>query len=470
MKPRPSWLQHTLGIQIFLLSLSFFFIFSNAYVDCPLSAMKTLPKGLFLYGVFLFFSFLAIWWKARVLQDGIAGIGNALDAFAQGRSSPTPAVSPIREVAELQLLTGNVLQEMQHAMARLHRENHEMDLVLSTLQEGVVLLDEEDRITRMNRQAALLFGVSPSKSAGRLLVEVFRNLELNALLNEKKQETAGAPRDIATSGGRVLQFQVLPIRNATGMTTGRLLVFEDVTALRSLESMRRDFSANVSHELKTPITSILGFLETLRDPDSGINGEDRDRYLEIAARQAQRMNAIIEDLLQLSRIEALEPTQSAAWESVRIADIVESAIHMCEKNAGAKSIRIHAEFSEKTRIPADASLLEQAVLNILDNAIKYSNEGTGIRVTTEETEDDVRIHVQDRGIGIPAADLPHIFERFYRVDKGRSRAAGGTGLGLSIAHHILRMHCGRIDVQSAPGAGSTFSLILPKNDNLPRHG
>ncbi len=464
MKHRLPWLLHILGIQAFLLSLGFFFAFTNAYEDSPLAAGRIVGKGIFIYGIFLFFSILAIWWKSRVLADGFERMDDSLTAFAEGRTLPPLLLSPVEEVARLQVRMDTVLQEAQQAMARLHHEKNELDLVLSTMLEGVVLLDETDRITRMNRQAAEMFGVSPQKAAGRHLVEILRHAELATVLDEQKKKNTGVSQDIVMNApdSRVFQLQCIPVHNAAGRQTGRLLVFEDVTALRRLESMRRDFSANVSHELKTPITSILGFIETLRDPDASISEEERRRYLDIAAHQAQRMNAIVEDLLHLSRIETIDHAGNTAWESVNIAEIVESAIGMCARSAESKGIRIHREFAVRPLIPADASLLEQAVINIMDNAIKYSGEGTTVCIRLEKTDDDVRIRVQDRGIGIPERDLPHIFERFYRVDKGRSRVAGGTGLGLSIAHHILRLHRGRIEVESTLGEGSTFTLVLPK--------
>lgn len=474
MKDRFSWLFHHTGIQLVLLTLGFLFIYSNALVSCPSWAEETWGRGLFIFLVFLLFSILMLWWKAHAFHEDIQRIHDMLTAFSEGR---TLALSPLvfQETNELQYRMATVLETAQNVTAKLHHENNELELVFSTMREGVVLLDEDERITRMNRQAAVLFHVSPSKAIGRYWVEVFRSAELAEYLHTKtleQEQGCDCIRDLEWHHPEhsIFQVQCIPIHNAAGQRTGQLLVFQDVTTLRRLESMRRDFSANVSHELKTPITSILGFIETLRDPETTISNEERNHYLEIVAHQAQRMHAIVEDLLHLSRIETLARDGAIAWETTDVTEIIKSATTMCQHSAQARNIRVEQGFSGPLWLRVHPSLLEQALVNILDNAIKYSGENTTVRIAIENNDDDVRIHIQDQGIGIPEKDLPHIFERFYRVDKGRSRKVGGTGLGLSIAHHILQLHRGRILVKSTLNEGSTFTLVLPKLEAMQTGG
>jgi two-component system phosphate regulon sensor histidine kinase PhoR len=227
-----------------------------------------------------------------------------------------------------------------------------------------------------------------------------------------------------------------------------------------LEHIRRDFVANVSHELKTPITSIKGFVETLldgavRDP------LDSERFLRIVAKQADRLHAIIEDLLSLSKIEEKEDSEAIALEAGPVRPVLESAVHACQTAAAEHQISVRLECDGQLRAKLNPLLLEQAVVNLLDNAIKYSEPGREVKISAEAAEGEVLVHVADRGCGIADEHVPRIFERFYRVDRARSRKLGGTGLGLAIVKHIVQAHRGRITVDSTLGVGSTFTIHLP---------
>jgi two-component system phosphate regulon sensor histidine kinase PhoR len=237
-------------------------------------------------------------------------------------------------------------------------------------------------------------------------------------------------------------------------------VLDDVTRLRRLENLRRDFVANVSHELKTPITSIKGFIETLQD--GALNNEgDARRFLEIMARQADRLNAIIEDLLHLSRVEEEAAQQDIELKEQPLRESLQAALHGCQHKAGARQIPLKLKCETGLCARINAPLLEQAVVNLLDNAIKYSAPGSPVEVEAGQEKDGIAIRVRDGGCGIAAEHLPRLFERFYRVDKARSRQMGGTGLGLAIVKHIAQAHGGRVAVTSRPGEGSVFSLHLP---------
>jgi two-component system phosphate regulon sensor histidine kinase PhoR len=259
---------------------------------------------------------------------------------------------------------------------------------------------------------------------------------------------------------RYLQFRGTILRDATGNKIGTVVVFDDVTRLRKLENMRKDFVANVSHELKTPITSIKGFIETLMD--GAINDpEDARRFLDIIARQTHRLNAIIDDLLTLSKIEQQTEKTQIQLQSSPLLPTLTAAAQLCEVRATPKDIRMRIDCSEDLTVSINPPLLEQAVVNLIDNAVKYSPEHGEVMIRALPNDTEVLIQVIDRGCGIEPRYLPRLFERFYRVDKARSRKLGGTGLGLAIVKHIVQAHDGRVTVESTPGTGSVFTIHLP---------
>jgi two-component system phosphate regulon sensor histidine kinase PhoR len=239
-----------------------------------------------------------------------------------------------------------------------------------------------------------------------------------------------------------------------------VIVLNDVTDVQRLESVRRDFVANVSHELKTPVASIKGFVETLLDGAADDPAASR-RFLEIVARQADRLAAIIDDLLALSRIEQSEGAGNLPLEPTRLADVIAAVVADCGPRAAERSIRLETTCTDGLVADVNPPLLEQALINLVDNAIKYSDPGGGVWVAAEEAGGALVVRVSDEGCGIEAEHLPRLFERFYRVDRARSRRLGGTGLGLAIVKHIVLAHGGSIGVESRPGVGTTFTMRLP---------
>jgi two-component system phosphate regulon sensor histidine kinase PhoR len=239
-----------------------------------------------------------------------------------------------------------------------------------------------------------------------------------------------------------------------------LVVMNDVTQVRRLENIRRDFAANVSHEIKTPLTAIKGFVETLRH-GSVKNPEEIERFLGIIEKHVNRLTGILEDLINLSRIEQDDEKKAIKLQKNPIKNVLQTAIGNCREKADLKDITIDYVCEENTLAMIDPTLLEQALVNLLDNAITYSHEGSSVQVSAFQKQDSIIISVQDHGIGITKEHLPRIFERFYRADKARNRNLGGTGLGLAIVKHITQAHGGYATVESTPGKGSTFSLHLP---------
>ncbi len=359
----------------------------------------------------------------------------------------------------------------------ISRERDQLRLILSNLREGLIALDSEENIIEMNDGAFRLLGPAALRPArgllGASLIEVIRNASLQRFVRKTLESgQAGVEETISIDLGhdeRYLQIYASPLANANlaaaGMAgvgrPGLLLVLYDVTRVHHLENVRRDFVANVSHELKTPITSIKGFVETLLD-GAVDNPEDARRFLGIISRQADRLNSIFEDLLSLSRIEQERERGGIRLEERSVADIVEEAVQSCQFFAEERKIRLVREVPEGMRAVMHPTLLEQALVNLIDNAIKFSDPGAVVRVLAIAREEEIELRVEDNGKGIERSHLPRIFERFYRVNKARSRREGGTGLGLAIVKHIAQAHRGRATVESEPGQGSVFKIHLPR--------
>jgi two-component system phosphate regulon sensor histidine kinase PhoR len=238
------------------------------------------------------------------------------------------------------------------------------------------------------------------------------------------------------------------------------VVLNDVTHLRKLENVRKDFAANVSHEIKTPLTAIKGFVETLRTAKAD-HPEDTGRFLAIIEKHVNRLTAIIEDLMKLSKIEQQDEKSEIQLEESSVKSVILSAVQTCREKTVAKNITVDLACPENISARIDSRLMIQALVNLLDNAINYSGEKGNIKISATLKNSELIVSVQDHGIGIPKEHLSRLFERFYRVDKARSRNLGGTGLGLAIVKHIAHAHGGRVSVDSTPGKGSTFSLYLP---------
>jgi two-component system phosphate regulon sensor histidine kinase PhoR len=352
--------------------------------------------------------------------------------------------------------------ELHERIDTIMRQRNELEAVLSSMSEGVIAVDTEEHVISMNQAAGQMFRCDSSEVQGRSIQEVVRNTALHRFVTDALSSQGSVEKDIVlySDGERILNSHGTILRDSDGNRGGALIVLNDVTHLRRLESMRRDFVANVSHEIKTPITAIKGFVETLRD-GAMKNPEDAERFLGIVEKHAERLDALIEDLLSLSRIEKEAEADEIILHEGHIRDLLQAAIQLCEAKAAPKNIRIELSCDEDLKANIDAPLLEQAVVNLLDNAIKYSEEGSTVWVESARADGEIIISIRDQGRGIAKEHLPRLFERFYRVDKARSRELGGTGLGLAIVKHITRAHGGHVDVKSLPGRGSTFTLRLP---------
>lgn len=395
--------------------------------------------------------------KLGELQRGAA-------RFAQGELAHRLPIPDAGELAGLAESLNRMAEQLEGRMQTVISQRNQLEAVLSSMLEAVIAVDREERLISLNPAAAKWFETEPEKVQGRSIPEAIRNLAMQQFIVRALRSRAPMEDDIIVyqNGERTLNIRSAPLLDAAQEPIGTLIVFNDVTQLRRLENMRRDFVANVSHEIKTPLTAIKGFVETLNQ-GAAENPAEAKRFLGIVAKHVDRLTSVVEDLLMLSRIEDQGERHELKQERTRLREIFQNAVQVCRPGADEKRIRIELAGDENLTAVVDPVLIEQAVVNLLDNAIKYSDADTSVRLAAQQTAEEIRISVQDHGIGIERKHLPRLFERFYRVDKARSRTMGGTGLGLAIVKHISQAHGGRVDVVSALNEGSTFTIHLPKD-------
>jgi two-component system phosphate regulon sensor histidine kinase PhoR len=370
-----------------------------------------------------------------------------------------------------------IVQEIHRDLkeiARRQRENAQqiadedfsLRAILASMVEGVLIADSNLQIRLVNERLQQMFSL-PKSPMDRTVMEVFRNHLVHQVIRQSLQ--TGLPQSAELQAEirdgdqfQLKHFQItsvsLPPRDPESQTRA-LVIFHDVSQIRSLEAVRKEFVANVSHELRTPLSVITGYLETLID-----GGDDREtnlRFLRTMHKHAQRLNLLIEDLLELSQLESRKV--SLHFEPVDVSESIHRVLEQLDSRIRESGVAVTTTIPNRLpRIQADPLRIEQALYNLLDNAVRHSGKsGTKVNVDVQGDESALTVSVSDDGIGIPLSDQPHIFERFYRVHKDRSRDAGGTGLGLSIVKHTVQAHGGSIAVQSSPGAGATFVMSLP---------
>ncbi len=431
----------------------------------PRAELRDLYTGIVLAGaVILAAAAAAGYIITRRISGPLRTIQEAALRFADGDLDTRLAVSRPREAKILASTLNRMAEQLRRRIDTIERQRNEVESILAGMTEAVVLLDRDRNIRSLNRAAEALFAVSRNACAGRSLLEIHRNSELDALARAIPGDGSPVENTVdLRQGGRLLHLQVHGTRipGAGGEPEGMLLVLNDITRMKRLEEIRKDFVANVSHELKTPITAIQGFVETLLDGAADDPALLR-RHLGIVETQAKRLDSIIEDLLSLSRLEAAET--EIRTEETEAAAVVDAVFETCLPKAREKKIELSLKIPPSLTVRANPVLLEQALLNLTNNAVAYSGPGASVVVSAEERPGEVLFLVEDTGPGIPPADLPRIFERFYRVDKTRSRESGGTGLGLAIVKHIAAAHGGSVRAESELGRGSRFFISLPARE------
>jgi two-component system phosphate regulon sensor histidine kinase PhoR len=349
----------------------------------------------------------------------------------------------------------------------INTDRSKLNAILTGMREGVVAVDRDDRVIHINQAAAAMLQIDAAACIGKQIWEITRLQELCLVLNDASRQRREIKRNMNISygiSGQVIEMHAVPLRVGEAEAPGgAMVVLLDISELRRLETVRRDFVSNASHELKTPITAIRALVETLIDDSAQMSETIRLSFLDKIAKQALRLSAIVVDLMALSRFES-QPEALVLNAMVDLRTVVSASVKGLVPLADDKGIIL--EFSEpdgELEILSDAEFIDQAITNVLDNAIKYTAAGGRVTVSLQSIDSEAVISVQDTGIGIAPQDKERIFERFYRVDKARSRELGGTGLGLAIVRHIVLVHQGRIEVDSQPGQGTTFRIFLPVN-------
>ncbi|OGP57470.1 MAG: hypothetical protein A2V65_04895 [Deltaproteobacteria bacterium RBG_13_49_15] len=404
-------------------------------------------------------------WISRRITNPIQDMKQGAARFAEGDLDYRLPVASTEEMVGLSDALNQMAIQLRRRVKDVMDQRNELESVLSAMKEGVIAVDDSERIIKMNRAAEQILGVSTPLSPNAGILELTRNRDLDRFFKEALQSTDSTECDISffQKEERVINIRSSLLTGTDGDRIGALLVFNDVTLLRHLESLRRDFAASVSHEIKTPLTAIKGFVETLNSGSPDDSAETK-RFLKIIEKHVVRLESIIDDLMKLSGIEQEEGEVLKDSQQYRLKEILEKAAEICLPKAQEKGIRIELTSDEKILVNVNSTLFEQAAVNLIDNAIKYSPVKSVVRIQTEKTESGIMIRFKDQGIGIEKKHLPRLFERFYRVDKARSRSLGGTGLGLAIVKHVVKAHGGQVFVESIPGKGSTFSIALPRKE------
>ena len=402
---------------------------------------------------------------SRRISDQMRDIKVGAKRLAAGDFTQKLYVPRVEEFASVAESINQMAEDLDEKLRRLTQERNEREAVLASMVEGVLAVDAEERVIAVNAAAARLLDTDPVAAEGKSIQEIVRNPDLQHVVAQTLDGHRPIEADIVMRVGaedRNLQANgTLLHGDDGGPDVGAVVVLNDVTRLKRLEAVRRDFVANVSHELKTPVTSIKGFAETLED-GALEDPEASRRFVRIIAGQADRLNSIIEDLLALSTLEQSGDSPLLQLEEADLCDVVAVALEVCGPKAEAKRIVLNEGCPGTLLARVSPPLLEQAVVNLIDNAVKYSAEGSTVEIDLHETDDEIVVSVTDQGQGVAREHLPRLFERFYRVDKARSRDLGGTGLGLAIVKHIAQIHGGRVSVDSVVGRGSTFRIHLPR--------
>jgi two-component system phosphate regulon sensor histidine kinase PhoR len=344
----------------------------------------------------------------------------------------------------------------------LEQEQAKVTTILDAMVEGVMAVDDHERVVLMNGRARAMFGVAATRVEGRAFLEVVRNADLHEAFRSVRGATPGQMLEreihLSTPAARILALHAVPLASG-GAGIGVVMVVHDITELRRLEQVRTEFVANVSHELRTPLTAIRGYLETLTG-DTLEDPEHARRFLEIALRHTERLGRLLDDLTDLSNIELGRVRLERVPLDVDV--VVDSVLAIMAPRAAARGVALERMVpADLPAARADHDRVVQILINLVDNAIKYTPGGGRVAVGARRDGDSVQVWVADTGVGIPAADLPRITERFYRVDRARSRELGGTGLGLAIVKHLVLAHGGDLTIESRPGEGTTVRFSLP---------
>jgi two-component system phosphate regulon sensor histidine kinase PhoR len=399
------------------------------------------------------------WLAARRPSRRLEEISRTASEFARGSAGPRAEVAGSDEVSDLARSLNRMADQLTERLGLLDRERNQLRTVLDGMVEGVLLTDAEGTVVLANRAFERIFDAA-SPVEGKRPLEVARIPALQEAVDSALAAQEPLTREILLGGAqeKAIRASLASLREA-GRSVGAVAVFHDVSELKNLERVRREFVANVSHELRTPLTAIRGYAETLRDAAAGDPGQAAG-FADVIYRHAGRLQVLIEDLLDLSSIE--QGLARVALGPVPLEEVVTQAASILRPALARKRQELVLDLPPGLPSPrADRDRLSQVLINLMDNAVKFTPEGGRITVSAGAAGAEIVVSVRDSGVGIAPEELGRIFERFYRVDPSRERGEGGTGLGLAIAKHLTLAMGGRIEVESAPGAGTTFRVSLP---------
>lgn len=406
-------------------------------------------------------SLLLAWVFAQRVTQPISDIAALVTEIGAHHTTRRLDVRRDDELGRLALAVNHMADELQGQIARVERDRTEREAIFSAMADGILAVDKEQNVLFVNRPARQLLGGLEGRLKGQPVWELVRNRELLEVIErclEKEERSQGQTRVPTKEGERVVELTAVPMGVPGGEHQGSVLELRDVTDLRRLEAVRQDFVSNVSHELKTPLTSMRGYTEAILEDDEMPEALRRS-FLEKAYANTERLVAIVGDLLSLSRLQSVQ--HELTFEPL---DLVSLAAEITEDMGDlADTKRIKLEFNAPEpplMVNADVEALNMAISNLISNAIRYSPEDETVNVNLAQHGEVVQVEVSDHGPGIPEHEQERIFERFYRVDKARSRKLGGTGLGLAIVKNVMATHGGRVELDSKPGEGSLFRLVL----------
>jgi len=399
---------------------------------------------------------------SNTIKKPLTALIEGANNFSRGNFDKKIYISDPLEFNQLGKAMNNMAEELKGRIETMDAGQQEMENILSGMSEALIVLDMQEKIIRFNQAASNYFNIDSAHSVGRPLPEVVRNMDILRFVEKIRLNKDTEDQEIVIrvenkkyflTSGRIIEFK-------DQKDSWILLVFNDITRMQKLETIRKEFVANVSHELKTPITAISASVETL------IEGAINDtkmagRFLQIIRSHSARLLSLVEDLLQISRLEETGQTLKADLVYLSLAPVLEKAAALCTADADRKQSRINLDCSQDVKADILPAVLEQAVVNLIDNAVKYSPSGSIINIRCLQKEAEICIEVSDNGPGIEGDHINRIFERFYRVDKSRSREQGGTGLGLAIVKHAVLTLGGNVGVESSPAKGSCFTIKLP---------
>ncbi len=439
-------------------------------VSIPLNKLNSINIAFLCYTLIgllvgLLFTILLAVKLSHIIIDPIYKLISISKEISMGNYKKRVDINSNDEIGQLAATFNEMADKLDSTLSDVMNKNIRVDTVINSMSSGIIAVDNKGKIILINTIACNIFGVHHGPAIiGKNIGDITRNIKINSYMNETINKNVQLIEELSlstsSSSEKIYRIYTSPIKSLEpgNLNSGGIIALNDITALKKLEQMRTEFVSNVSHELKTPLTSIRGFVETLK------NGAIEDTeiavpFLDIIDIEAERLYILINDILQLSEIEAMRKDENVSQHYLR--DILSEVMLILENAASKKNIKLEVDCDEDIVIIANKDRIKQMLINLIDNAIKYNFENGTVFINAAKVSGKLVISIKDTGIGIPEAHQSRIFERFHRVDKGRSRNMGGTGLGLSIVKHIVNLYSGDIRVISEPGKGSEFIIQLP---------